>query len=245
MKKPLVSSEKSATLDDIKKLAESNGLRIRGTLPAHTQDLPTQEDGSPSRVLLLIGAEGGSLWPTFSQSSEYHDNCADPLDRWSRRVGESMADELEGLAVFPFDGPPFHPFISWATQSGSVNPSRLGLSLHRRFGLWHAFRFALVLPYEIDHAEPIPDTGSASACDTCELKPCLQVCPVSAFDGEQYDVHACYQYLRDTPDAPCHTSGCRARDACPEGAEYRYPDEQVVFHMRQFYQALNRRYEEP
>ena len=144
MKKPLVSSEKSATLDDIKKLAESNGLRIRGTLPAHTQDLPTQEDGSPSRVLLLIGAEGGSLWPTFSQSSEYHDNCADPLDRWSRRVGESMADELEGLAVFPFDGPPFHPFISWATQSGSVNPSRLGLSLHRRFGLWHAFRLSLI-----------------------------------------------------------------------------------------------------
>ena len=243
MKKPFVSPVKSATLDDIKQLAESNGLRIRGTLPENTQDLPTQADGSPSQALLLIGAEGGSLWPTFSQSSEFLDKRADPLDRWSRRVGESMARELDGLAVFPFDGPPFHPFISWATQSGSVSPSRLGLSLHRRFGLWHAFRFALVLPYEIDHAEPAPDTGSA--CDTCAQTPCLQVCPVSAFDGEQYDVHACYQYLRDTPDAPCHTSGCLARNACPEGAEYRYPDEQVVFHMRQFYQALNRRYEEP
>ena len=243
MKKPPLNDTKSATLGDIKTLAESHGLRIRGSLREDAGNLPPQADGRPSSALLLIGAEGGSLWPTFSHSPEFQDKQADPLDRWSRRIGESMARELDGVALFPFDGPPFHPFISWATEAGSVSPSRLGLSLHRRFGLWHAFRFALVLPYGFDHADPV--RNARSACDTCLQTPCLTVCPVSAFDGEQYDVHACYQYLHDTPEAPCHTNGCLARNACPEGAGHRYPDEQVIFHMRQFYQALNRRYEKP
>jgi len=241
MKNPRISGTKTATRADIQSLVESHGLRIRGTLDAHATDIPTQPNGQDSKSLVLVGPEGGSLWPVFSQSNEYLDKQADPLDRWSRRIGESVAAELDAQVVFPFEGPPFYPFIAWASESSSVSSSRLGMSLDRRFGLWHAFRFALVLPYEIDGAEA--ETNLVPACDTCQQTPCLQVCPVSAFDGKQYDVHRCYQYLRDNSEAPCHTEGCLARNACPEGAEHRYPDEQVVFHIRQFYQALNRRYD--
>ncbi len=241
MKNPPVSDEGRPSLTNIAELANEHGLRVRGTLNSVGRTLPSQLDGGSSRSLVLFGAEGGSIWPTFSNSPEYHDEQADPLDRWSRRIGSVLASELGGLALFPFDGPPFHPFISWASESGSVYSSRLGLSLDRRFGLWHAFRFALVLPYEIDHADP--PTDIKPACDTCRDTPCLHSCPVSAFDGEQYDVHTCYQYLRDTPEAACHSTGCIARNACPEGAGQRYPNEQVVFHMRQFYKALHRRYD--
>ena len=34
--------------------------------------------------LVLVGNIGSSYWPLFSQSTEYLDGAADPLDRWSR-----------------------------------------------------------------------------------------------------------------------------------------------------------------
>ena len=61
-------------------------------------------------TLLLIGPDEPAFWPTFTQSPEYQDGLPDPLDRWSNRTLSSIAKKNTVEAVFPFEGPPYHPF---------------------------------------------------------------------------------------------------------------------------------------
>ncbi|MEO1689892.1 MAG: ferredoxin, partial [Pseudomonadota bacterium] len=63
---------------------------------------------------VLIGPDEPAFWPLFSQSPEYRDGAPDPLDRWSRRVIDEVAAAQGGEALYPFGGPPYHPFYSWA-----------------------------------------------------------------------------------------------------------------------------------
>ena len=56
--------------------------------------------------LVLIGNSSEGMWPAFTQSDEYGLRTSDPLDRWSRRLGEQMAEEYNGRAIYPFTGPP-------------------------------------------------------------------------------------------------------------------------------------------
>jgi len=76
----------------------------------------------------------------------------------------------------------------------------------------------------------------------CELQPCLSACPVNAFDDKQYDVQSCFDYLAKGLASSCHKSGCQARNACPEGANFQYTEDHRRFHMEQFYTALYKRY---
>ena len=92
--------------------------------------------------LLLVGNRGSSYWPAFSQSAEFVDGKADPLDRWSKRVAETLcAQHPDYRPLYPSDGPPFMPFQRWAMVDTSVKPSPLGLLIHPEFGLWFSFRF--------------------------------------------------------------------------------------------------------
>jgi epoxyqueuosine reductase len=58
----------------------------------------------------------------------------DPIDRWSRRVIGHMACDLGAKALFPFGGPPWHPFIAWAKRSGRAWESPVGFLVHDRAG---------------------------------------------------------------------------------------------------------------
>ena len=79
--------------------------------------------------------------------------------------------------------------------------------------------------------EPV---AAASPCPDCADRPCLQRCPVGAFDGADYDVERCVNYLHRDPRALCHESGCIARYACPVAPALRYLPEQGRFHLRAF-----------
>ena len=57
------------------------------------------------RTIVLAGMAGREGWSAFSASPEASDGLADPLDRWSRRVIETLAAELGAKALFPFGGP--------------------------------------------------------------------------------------------------------------------------------------------
>jgi len=219
----------------IHNLLKPFGLFLIGSLQISRQDqVPDIAENQPARQLLLIGNGGSSLWSAFSGSPEYQDGIADPLDRWSKRVGDRIASKLGGGAIFPFDGPPYPPFLSWAGKTGQVLPSPLSMFLHARFGLWHAYRFALAIPELQEDLDLAVESEFTSPCLSCVDQPCLQACPVSAFDSKSYRVIQCMDYLVADMESACRRLGCEARRACPVGTEFTYLPQHAKFHMDAF-----------
>ena len=208
------------------------GLHLRGVLTLPTEELKSLQIDTDSDVsIVLVGNIGSSYWPVFSQSPEYLDGQPDPLDRWSRRIAEQLAKAAGASAIYPFEGPPYYPFLQWASRAEALCQSPIELMIHPNYGLWHSYRFGLLFPSQLPDA---PEYSVASPCLTCEGQPCLHGCPVDAFGAEGYNVDACAAYLKEAPDALCHQQGCLARIACPVGEAYRYESAQHTFHLRAF-----------
>lgn len=232
------------TVQHIRDLAADEGLALRGWFRIREDDrIPRSAACHSLSAMLLFGQTGSDMWDRFSQSPEYADGNPNPMDRWSRRIGCAIAEKLGGIALFPFEGPPWHPFGQWAQRAESIRSSPLGILMHPRYGLWHAYRFAIAIR-ALDGHESSPESStervesSHHACDTCNQQPCLTACPVGAFSNGEYQVQACAEFLRNNQQADCHSLGCRARGACPEGRDYTYDIEHRQFHMREFYRAL-------
>jgi hypothetical protein len=60
-----------------------------------------------------------------------------------------------------------------------------------------------------------------------------------AFSDAGYDVAACAGHLRSAAGADCMGLGCRARRACPVGAEHAYGPEHANFFMQAFLRGQN------
>ena len=220
------------SLDDIATTVARHGLIQRGGFhPTDADDVPALPDGASAATLIMIGNAGPAMWRHFSAAPEMADGGADALDRWTRRVLGSVAASLGGALHFPFGGPPYLPFQRWAMRAEPVHPSPLGLLIHPEYGLWHAYRGALVFADRLD-LPARPDV--ASPCDRCAEKPCLTTCPVAAFSTAGYDVPACARHLDTPAGSDCMAEGCRARRACPVGQGYRYAPDQAEFHMLPF-----------
>lgn len=228
----------------ISALATDVGLILRGWFRVRENDrVPMPESGRSAAVLLLFGQTGSAAWHCFTGSAEYADGEANPMDRWSYRIGRAMAEGLGGSALFPFEGPPWHPFGQWAQRVENTAPSPLGILMHSEYGLWHAYRFAIALPQPLEGFDAMDSSrhlhpSDHHACDHCKDQPCLAACPVSAFSDGAYNLKSCADYLRRNEQADCHSTGCRARGACPQGTAYRYEPDHRQFHMQQFYAAL-------
>lgn len=214
-------------------LLQPFGLSFMGAMRVGPLDqVPDIAENKPARSLLLAGNGGASFWPLFSRSAEFADGRPDPLDRWSKRVGQHIAESFGVRVIFPFEGPPYPPFLAWAHRTGRSVQSRLSLFMHDRFGLWHAYRFALALPEPLD---PSPrESRFESPCLACADKPCLKVCPVDAFAGPSYRADLCIEYLRSHSNSACRQLGCESRRACPVGKAFTYVPEQAAFYMDAF-----------
>lgn len=210
----------------LERMLATHGLTLLGRLG------PVDEDSIQARELWLAGNAGPGMWQRFRESAEFADGRPDPLDRWTVRIGNAVATALGACVVYPFRGPPYPPFQRWALQSGEAFASPLGITLHRNYGLWHGYRFALAFDDVAGEAESGPTVRSP--CDGCAGHPCLGACPAGAFDGNGYRVEDCAAWLRAHPDGDCMQSGCAARRACPAGHEWTYQPEQAAFHMRAF-----------
>lgn len=211
-----------------------HGLYPRGSTHLDSQELEDYGFAAERPAIILVGNIGSSYWPAFSESAEYLDGAAHPLDRWSRRVAETIAAEFSLAAIYPFEGPPYYPFQRWANRAETLEQSPVGVMMHPEYGLWHSYRFALLgAEFESDQAPP----AVASPCVDCADKPCLQRCPVGAFDETGYDVERCASHLQQTPLAECHALGCLARYACPIAPELRYIPAQGRFHLQAFLDA--------
>jgi ferredoxin len=206
-----------------------SGLVPRGAL--QLEDVERRGALAAIRTIVLAGFAGREGWDAFAASPEASDGADHPLDRWSRRVIEALARDLGATPLFPFGGAPFWPFQQWAQRAEPVHPSPIGVLIHPRYGLWHSYRGALGFEEALDVPEP---EAAPSPCDTCVGRWCLGACPVGAFSSAGYDVAACADHLRRAEGADCMGLGCRARRACPVGAEHAYGPDQASFTMRAF-----------
>ena len=205
----------------------AHGLICRGGFHPRPADAVPGAAGT----LVLVGNAGPEMWKAFSRGRRDEPH---PLNAWARRVMGKVADGLGARALFPFDGPPYLPFQRWAQRAEPVHPSPIGPLIHPDFGLWHAYRAALVFAGKL--ALPPPD-ARPSPCETCSEKPCLSACPVDAFTTGAYDVPACTAHISAPSGADCVDRGCRARLACPVGRSYVYAPAQARHHMEGFLAA--------
>lgn len=205
------------------------GMVARGGFRPEPDDaVPTMADGRDVATVIVIGNIGGAMWPGFRSAEP---PGPDPLDAWTRATLAPIADRFGADFVHPSDEP-FRPFQRWARRADDVWTSPIGLLVHARYGLWHAYRGAFLLA---DPVDGLPPTGRAtSPCVGCRDQPCLTTCPVSAFGPGTYDVAACAGHVRSGDDPRCLELGCAARLACPVGVEHRYGPDQMRFHMVAF-----------
>ena len=219
------------TLAAVEQAAGEVGLQLRGGFHPDAADLvPGLNEARPCVTIILLGNVGGAMWRAFRAAAEVK-RVEHPLDAWSERVIGALAERFDAVALFPFGGPPYQPFIRWAQRAEPVWPSPIGPLIHARYGLWHAYRGALAFGEHLD----VPARESASRpCESCADKPCLTTCPVGAFSPSGYDVSACVRHIDTTAGQDCLDAGCQARRACPVGVEYYYGSEQAGVHMQAF-----------
>lgn len=179
------------------------------------------EDGATT---ILLGPREPGFWDYVSVHPAFKGD--EPLDNWSDATITELADQLSATPLFPFGGPPYNAFISWALKSGETWQSPVGLLVQKDAGLLVSYRGALRFDHHIDLPTP-----ATSPCDTCADKPCLTACPVGAIGADGYDVPACKAHIATDP--VCR-AGCRVRLSCPISQSYGRTPAQTAFHMEAF-----------
>ncbi len=207
--------------------ASAAGLLPMGALHPHRVATRGLDHGT----LVLLGT-GSGFWTAFQTSPEFRDGAPDPVDRWSRRIVDTLAERFGATALYPFGGPPYLPFIDWAEKSGRAHPSPTGMLVHNRVGLMISYRGALHFSDCFD----IPDADQPAPCKTCDRLPCTTACPVGALSATApYDVAACHAYLDTAAGRDCLDNGCAARRACPVSAGAARSPAQSALHMKAFH----------
>jgi epoxyqueuosine reductase len=154
----------------------------------------------------------------------------DPIDRWSRRVIGHMACDLGAKALFPFGGPPWHPFIAWALRSGRAWQSPVGFLVHDQAGLMVSYRGALALSHR---HRPARHADAAPCADLRRAMPCRL--PGRTRSQAQATIRTPATLSRHRPEPIAWNHGCAVRRACPLSRSYGRLPEQSAYHMRRFH----------
>ncbi len=222
-------------LEEIATSLAVNGLILRGGFAFREYEVtPVSLSGRPSQSVLLVGQAGDAPWLHFRKWREGQvGEINNPLDTWSREVIGGVAERFGARAVSPSDKPHM-PFQQWAMRAEGLKPSPLGILMHPEYGLWHAYRGALLF----DVAIAFPETAAPiHLCDECVGKPCLNACPVGAHSQIGFDYAACLDHVRSAHGRACMELGCFNRNACPYGMAYRYSADVQAFHIEAFARA--------
>lgn len=222
-------------------LAE-HGLNLLAVLPCAA--LPTAvtellvDSGVPladfSR-LLLLGHGGRRLWE--AAQTAVSSPIPDPIDTFSwEKTAVFLRDYLNSpphFRLYPDTSYPV-PLGRLGELAGWSQPSPLGIGISPVYGLWFAYRTAVLLD------APLPITVAEYGrrpCDSCEAKPCVGGCPATAVHPTQ-PIHfpACARH-RLAPTSPC-ADQCLARLACPIAPQHRYTPQQISYHYRHSLHSL-------
>lgn len=178
---------------------------------------------------IVVGNGGRTLWDGFVDRLHTHPERLrtqrHPFDTY---VAEILEEAVAGLDVrWRLAADPSLPIQTLAVAAGLGHHSRLGLLIHPTYGPWMGLRAVCFTddPLEDLTAEAVPLDGPGP-CPSCEA-PCATACPGAAIGRDRVDLVACARVHVSTSrcDATCH-----ARDACPIGAEHRYPPLAVAYH---------------
>lgn len=208
----------------------ANGLQCLGSFELDSGETAVPGRKNQPAAIMMIGNVGSVIWSYYDTARQFNPGLT--LDQWTENTVSETATEFGLDAVYPFKGPPYFPFIQWAKRTGTLFSSPIGLTIHPVYGLWIAFRAALLFDYPIKE----PKAEIRSPCDDCIGRPCLSACPVGAFTKEGYDFETCLNHVA-SPDNGCRQEGCLARIACPIGQQHRYRKTHANFHMQQLLQA--------
>jgi len=203
------------TYSELLLAVQTASLTIFGTLPSKKKG-----------TLVLLGPHEPNYWPVVCESPEWKDKAPDPVDRWSKRVIDTLATQLNATAYFPFGADP-SPFLIWAQQSDRAWQSPIGMVVQSEAGLLVSYRGALEFDYKIN--APTADNPCPNCHQTCKI-----ACPVNALGKYTYDVEACQGYIREDPNQHCFSGVCLARRACPISASLPRLPEHSSYHMKAF-----------
>lgn len=175
--------------------------------------------------LILIGNAGPALWREVKAAGVGGD---DPIDDFSvRTVTAWFAEHFPAhrhCLLYPGDSPIGLQALGALAGWHHATPFKVGIL--PGWGSWFGYRVVLwadtVLP-------PTAPLEVVSPCVGCAARPCVAACPAQAMDAAGFALDKCLTW-RLLPDSPCR-GRCLARDACPEGREYRYDED----HMRHTY----------
>lgn len=206
------------------------GLAYRGHFAATQMDKRVLAKAWTHTSIVMVGNIGSAFWPHFACSTEFQDGQSNALDRWSMRIASEVVAPLGGVVLNP-SSPRRYPFMQWAKRAHPVAQSKMQLLIDEEYGLWHAYRFALALPFSIASSQ---SRLAKPLCQNCPDVACLSACPVNAYSEAGFDYPACTRYLTEHPQSKCAQGYCQARMACPVGTHYRYNSQHAMFHMQAF-----------
>jgi hypothetical protein len=212
-----------------------HGLLLRGGFDFDEgEERPAGPSGLPASSVLLVGSAGAGWWGGFQRWVDGQiEVAADPLDSWVREIVGRIAVAAGARLVMPNDRP-YAPFQQWAMRAEGLKPSPIGLLMHPAYGLWHAYRAALLFDEPVADEVTLKPDEPILLCDACRGKPCMNSCPVGAHSTAGVAYRDCLDHVRGSGGARCRAGGCLDRNACPEGTDWRYPPHVQAFFQRAF-----------
>lgn len=186
----------------------------------HSEDTPF--------YLYLIGNIGSKHYDIYAKLGIPKKQS---MDVFTQEALETIFSQSKITKAFYPSIKPYAPFQSWAKRAHIGYSSPLGMLVHPKWGLWFAFRAAILSTDKIEGLIDNPYNEEISPCIPCSDKPCISNCPAKAVKAECFNYQNCQNYLRDNSHSHCATYSCIARNSCPIGQEYRYSDEHQKFHM--------------
>jgi epoxyqueuosine reductase len=189
-----------------------------------------------STRIVLMGHGGRALW----EKLHIDGSTPNPIDQHSKAAALAFAKEVLGESEFHLIYPGDTPIAlqQLGTIAGWHTPSPLGLGINPRWGLWYAYRAALLTNAELPVIVELPPERP---CDRCLEKPCLSSCPAGALANDrQIGIDQCASY-RLSDNSSCNDR-CLARMSCPVSNEHRYTLEQIQYHYRLSLETLRHYY---
>lgn len=197
-------------------------------LPTPIVDIIAANDFDPQNFsrLLLIGHGGRRLWEEIQHRDQ---PTEDPFDDISVALTRQFLRDYLGDPpvhfIYPETAIPL-PLQQLGMLAGWHHPSPLGVGINGVYGLWFAYRAAVLTT---DVLMPTLPMNEASPCETCVERPCITACPADAVStAGNFQAGACFSQ-RLMADSSCGDR-CHSRLACPYFVEHRYSDEQMGYH---------------
>ena len=181
------------------------------------------------QTLFLLEPYGPEFWLVFRKIEEFLGRAREPLDLWSMRIFNTLAQSIDAKAVFPLDGPPYAPFYSYGPRKNKTHESSNKLIVHDQSGLFVSFRGALEFReyIRLHNSPPNP----RAICVT----PCFTAFPVDAFASGVYNVAVCKSHSTSTESKKCLSNGCATQHSCPVSQSFGHLTEESAFHMSAFF----------